>query len=400
MRIGIDASILGPRTLHSGIGRYLLRLLQHLPTVEPGHRYVLFAPAGCRRPPSVPDEMVWQPLPRMGLGKLSTPASYLALLPHHVRRWRLDVFHAPTVHPRPSWPPVPRRLPCPLVVTLHDLIPLTFYSSGPARLPRLHVAFYRWNLRAAARAARVITVSEVERSEIIEMLGLKGDRVVAVYNGVDVPDDVPLRHGSAADAPSILFVGSYEARKNLVTVVRAYARAAAMGLPHRLVVVATPGSGPTASVHAAVRAAGLAGRVHFIDGTAISDGELGALYRSASLFVFPSRAESFGLPPLEAMAAGTPVLASGLPALREVLGGAAAFVDNPLDDGALARAIHRIAGDARAREMMAAAGLRQAARYSWQDCARRTLDVYRAAAPGAAVTVPSTSRTFEAAPGT
>ncbi|HEY7802269.1 MAG TPA: glycosyltransferase, partial [Dehalococcoidia bacterium] len=161
--MGIDASILAPRTRDSGIGRYVRRLIEEMPRLARDDLFVLFAPEACPRPADLPANTVWQALPRLPLGKLSAPATYFWWLPRLARSWRLDVFHAPTVHPRPSWPPVPRRLPCPLVVTIHDLIPLTFYASGPSKLPRTHLAFYRWNLRAAESAAAIITVSEAEK---------------------------------------------------------------------------------------------------------------------------------------------------------------------------------------------------------------------------------------------
>jgi glycosyltransferase involved in cell wall biosynthesis len=175
-----------------------------------------------------------------------------------------------------------------------------------------------------------------------------------------------------------LFVGSFEARKNLAGVVRAYGRAASDGLALDLVVVATSGSGPTAQVDAAVRECGLRDRVRFIEGRAIGDVELHGLYAQAEMFVFPSLAESFGLPPLEAMAAGAPVIASGLPALREVLGDAALFVDGH-DERGLAHAMLRLAADPAERERMSRAGIGWARRYSWETCAAETLAVYRRA---------------------
>ncbi len=375
MRIGIDASVLGPRTRQSGIGRYVRRLLEHLPALDPASEWILFAPADCPRPPDLPPSLRWQPLPRLPLGKLSTPAAYLWSLRGYARRFRLDLFHAPTVHPRPSWPPVPRGLPCPLVVTVHDLIPLTFYSTGPERLPRTHLAFYRWNLRAAAGARRILTVSETARGEIIEMLRVRPEQVVTINNGVDHPE--PDANGASTGDSYILFVGSYEARKNLATVMAAFRLAGEQGLRQRLVVVAPAGSGRS-QAEAALRTSGMSERVTFVDGHTVTDAGLADLYRGAGAFVFPSQAESFGLPPLEAAAAGVPVVVSDLPAHHEVLGNGALFVA-PLDAQALAGAILRITGDRAFREDLAQRGRRRAAMYSWEECARRTLQAYGAA---------------------
>lgn len=379
MRVGIDASILGPRTRESGIGRYVRRLIERMPAADPESEFVLFAPAGCVLPDDLPANVRRQTLPKLPLGKLSTPAAYLFALPRLARRWQLDVFHAPTVHPRPSWPPVPRRLPCPLVVTLHDVIPLTFYAHGPARLPRTHLAFYRWNLRAAMRASALITVSAAEAETIAATLGMGREAITVIYNGVDfapVCEDAPT---PPDDRPYILFVGSYEARKNLVTAVRAYAAASERGLGQDLVVVATSDSGPMEPVRAAMRESRIEGRVRMINGRTLTDAELWRLYSGADVFVYPSLADSFGLPPLEAMAAGVPVVASGLPALREVLGDAALSCDGN-DPRAFADALLRLGGDAAERGRLAARGRSRARRYSWDTCAEQTLDVYRRAA--------------------
>jgi glycosyltransferase involved in cell wall biosynthesis len=378
VRVGIDASILGPRTRDSGIGRYVRRLVERMPVEDPESEFVLFAPAGCPLPDHLPANVQRQPLPKLPLGKLSTPAAYLFALPRLARQWRLDVFHAPTVHPRPSWPPVPRMLPCPLVVTLHDVIPLTFYARGPSRLPRTHLAFYRWNLRAAVRASAVITVSAAEAEAIASTLGMPREAITVIHNGVD---SAPICETPSPTTghPYILFVGSYEARKNLVTATRAYAVASERGLAQDLVVVATSGSGPMEPVRAVMRESRIEGRVRIIDGRKLTDADLWRLYSAADVFIYPSLADSFGLPPLEAMAAGVPVVASRLPALREVLGDAAVFCDGT-DTRAFADALLRLGADAGERRRLSGQGLVQARRYSWETCARQTLDVYRTVA--------------------
>ena len=377
MRIGIDASILGPRTRASGIGRYVTRLIERLPAIAPESTFVLVAPESVEPPRDLAPNVEWRRLPMRRLGKLSVPVAYLESLPRLARAARLDVFHAPTVHPRPSWPPVPRRLHCPLIVTIHDVIPLTFYARGPSRLPRTHLLYYRWNLRAAQRAAGVITVSESERATIARVLRMPMAAITAVHNGVDpqrAGGTVPLR-----GLPYVLFVGSLEARKNLVTLVRAYGDAVRRGLAWDLVIVVTSGSGPTQPIAAAIHSAAIWNRVRFIEGRTLADADLQALYRHAGMFVYPSLADSFGLPPLEAMAAGAPVVASGLPALREVLGDAALFIDGR-SERQIAEAMLGLAADAVERARRASAGASSALRYSWDNCARQTLEVYRRAA--------------------
>lgn len=384
MRIGFDATILGPATRHSGVGRYCLKLLNNLALLDPSHDLVIYGTHGSARPADLHGSVRWRPLPRLPLGKLSAFATFLWSLPRLARDDRLDLLHAPTVHPRPSWPPLPRRLPCPLVVTVHDLIPLTFYGQPPKRMPWRFRTFYRWNLRAATRADRVITVSETSRREILARLGLHPSKVVTIYNGVEIPRELPSGddRGPAIVPPSspyVLFVGSYEPRKNLLGFLRAYALAVKGGLPYDLVVTADPKSGTTAEVHSEVSDQGLGERVRFY--SRLSDANLWRLYKRAEMFAFPSLAEGFGFPPLEAMAAGVPVLASDLPALREVLGDTAYFVSCQ-DERAWTAALLHLADRPELRQRLASSGLPQANRYQWRGCAQSTLRVYEEVVDG------------------
>jgi glycosyltransferase involved in cell wall biosynthesis len=371
MRVGFDASILGASTRYSGIGQYSLKLLNELARVDDSNEYLLYAPADCARPADLDARLHWKSLPRPRAGKLSELGASVWTVPRVAEADRVDVFHSPTVHPRPSWPAVPVRMRRPLVVTLHDLIPLKFYSGGPDKMPFRWRLFYRWNLRAASRADLIITVSEAARREVLDGLSLDATRVRVIYNGVDAPSAV----GSpAADTqPYIMYVGSFEPRKNLPRLVRAYGQAVREGLQHDLVVIADPASGDTKGVQRELAAVGLAGRVRFLH--AVPEERLWELYQQAELFVFPSLAEGFGLPPLEAMAAGTPVIASDIPALREVLGDAACFVD-PHSEESLATAILQLANNPARRAQLAKLGGTQARGYTWRDCAEKTLLAY------------------------
>lgn len=390
MRIGIDAAILPPSTRHSGIGRYVARLSEQFAR-QAEHSFVLFAPQGTKRPRDLPPQLEWCEIPVPRLGKLSMLAAYWWQLPRLAAAADLDVFHAPTVHPRPTWPPVPRRMPCPIVVTVHDLIPLTHYRSGADRLPRRQSAFYRWNLRAATAAARIITVSEASRREIMAELGVAHDRITAVYNGVDASPATRVPRIASTRPPYALFVGSFEPRKNLLAAIRAFGQIAGELPSHQLIAVADPRSGSSEAVHHAIASLGIGQRVRFVSN--VSDDELWTLYAGAEMFVFPSLAEGFGLPPLEAMAAGTPVIASGLPAHREVLGDAAILAD-PRSTSALAEAMLRVARSPELRTAMAARGRERAACFSWRTCARQTLDVYRAATGAPDTAADDARRTF------
>lgn len=384
MRIGFDATVLAPATRYTGIGQYTLNLLQHLGRLGGPHEYVVYGAPGTAPPSGLSPNVQWRPLPRLRLGKLSALANHLLVLPRLARRDRLDLFHAPTVHARPSQPPLPRRLPCPLVVTLHDLIPLTFYGRYPKAFPWRLRLFFQWNLRALAGASRVITVSDASRQEILARLPLDAHKVVTIHNGVQQLDGALSTATEQVETmvsqPYILFVGSSEPRKNLIRLLRAYAQAVERGLEYDLVAVVEPDAGRTAAIQALRRSPPLQGRTHFLD--SLPEAALWNVYRDAGLFIFPSLAEGFGFPPLEAMAAGVAVVASDLPALREILGEAAYFVE-PHDQQGLASALLKLAHEPQTRRQLIAAGHLQTARYSWEECARRTLEVYEAAARGA-----------------
>ena len=174
--------------------------------------------------------------------------------------------------------------------------------------------------------------------------------------------------------PYVLFVGTIEPRKNLVRLVRAYRRVAATGVPHALVL-----AGPLGWHHEGLmRELALEGPGEIAMTGALAPAELDAIYRAADAFVYPSVYEGFGLPVLEAMSRGVPVVASTTSALPEVTGDAALGV-NPRSVREIAAAIASVVGDVALAERLAAAGRLQAERFSWDETARMTLEVYEQA---------------------
>jgi glycosyltransferase involved in cell wall biosynthesis len=364
MHIAIDARLWAePR---SGIGRYTRSLTEHLLRVAPEERWILYVD----RPPG----------PALDGAEIRCLPWTQRLIwslwhaPRDLRRQPVDVFHGVTGFELPA------RGPWALVTTVHDLVPL--------RLPGLVPARHRWAVRcllggALRRARRVIAVSEATRAEILTRYGLPPARVVVIPEAAASQFAPPASAALAAvraryglDRPYVLFVGFLEPKKNLGALLEAVARLRrerAWG-GTELVVVGAPGWGPDPARR--VRALGLDDTVRFI-GPA-PDADLPALYGGALAFAFPSLWEGFGLPVLEAMATGAPVVASNRGALPEMTAGAALLVEP--EPGPLAVGLAQILADSALRERLRAAGLARAAQFSWERTARETLAVYRAAA--------------------
>src|SRR5215471_1273324 len=263
--------------------------------------------------------------------------------PRLVRPRRLhtvDVVHAPSVA-------VPPKSNASLVVTAHDAAPILF----PATYPRRGRRFHAQGLAAAAKRAD---------------LEIAGDDAV----------DAVRREYELGETPYVFWVGSLEPRKNVGVLIDAFARwASHTDLPH-LLVLAGPGGWIEDEASVLAPARRLGGRVRTIG--RVGDPALGALYRGADLFAFPSRHEGFGIPVLEAMAQETPVLAADIPALREVASGAA-VLRSPDDPEAWVAALDNLLHDGAELSRLIEAGRARAQRYSWTRCAEETRAVYREA---------------------
>ncbi|MGE5273838.1 MAG: glycosyltransferase family 4 protein [Verrucomicrobiota bacterium] len=328
----IDADVLGRH--RTGDETYVENLLRLLPGL--GGDDFGFA-AVTRHPELVP----------AGVGPVRLDAGSQELrmawsLPRLLRRLRPDLAHFQHA--------LPLRCPCPAVVTVHDL---SFEHDPEAMGRRDRLVFRRVVPRAARRARRVIAVSERTKRDLVDRYGTPPEKITVTPHGVD-PAFGP---GEVAGGGYLLYVGAVQARKDPLAAARA---AAEVGLP--LVV-----AGPERESALARELEGLGVDLRGY----VEKDELANLYRGAAALVLPSRYEGFGLPVLEAMACGTPVVASDDPALREVAGDAAVYAD-----GDLAGAIRTALAE---RDRLVAAGLERARAFSWEETARRTLDVYREA---------------------
>jgi glycosyltransferase involved in cell wall biosynthesis len=281
-----------------------------------------------------------------------------------------------------------RFSPCPFVVTVHDTIswderpPLAGFAPLEA-LKRWGMFLYNRNAAASAarRARRVITVSENSRRDLVQRLGLAPQRVAVIYEApaqvfhpiADRAVRSQVRAKFALREPFVLAISSASPRKNARGLVAAFAQLAAdLRAAYQLVILWTHGLWRD-EIGKLVREHRLEDRVIFLSG--VSDDELACLYNEASLFVFPSLYEGFGLPPIEAMACGTPVVASNASSLPEILGDAALLVD-PRDTRALSDAVAAVLQKPELARELRAKGPAWVQRYSWERCARDTAQVY------------------------
>jgi glycosyltransferase involved in cell wall biosynthesis len=254
----------------------------------------------------------------------------------------------------------PLRSPIPVAFTIHDLVHLKVPSESTA-VRRL---YYATVVRPAARRAwRVLTVSEHARQEILEWARLPHDKVHVVGNGVS-PVFRPAADPLGGREPFLLHVGRRVGHKNIAKLLRAFA-ASRSGRDLQLVFTGHP----DAQTHAWAEQAGVAARVRYAGN--VTDEALLQLYQRCSALVFPSFHEGFGLPVIEAMATGTPVITSSVTSLPEVAGEGNALLVDPHDVEALAAAIDRLMEDAALRAELSARGVRRAAEFTWEAVAAR-----------------------------
>jgi glycosyltransferase involved in cell wall biosynthesis len=347
----------------TGNETYTVNLLRGL-AAQPGEfEYLLLGPHLDRlRSLGLPSRFtptrVWPPesLVRVPVG---TPLA--------ARRWHADLLHM-TTYVSPPWSP------CPTVVTIHDL---SFIEYPHAFSWRVRTMLERLVPGSVRRAARVIAVSEWTKQDLVRRYGISPEKISVTPEapppGLGPVNDADRRLPIGVVEPYVLAVGNLEPRKNLVRLIHAFGMVVRnRDFAGSLVLVGKP-KRQSAEVHDAVRERGLESRVVFTG--YVSQADLSLLYHRASVFVYPSLYEGFGLPPLEAMACGCPVVASNVTALPETLGTAALLV-NPLSIGDLAEAIAAVLERPELAARLRAEGSRRAASYSWRATGERTQQAY------------------------
>ncbi len=370
MRIALDAiPLVAAKT---GIGHYTDALAEWLARLHAEHQYDLLSPFDFAfdhrngRNGNTPQNLNKQFIPVRSLFR----KWWLVGLPALLRIYRIDLFHGTNYC-------IPVIAPCPTVVTIHDLSLFTQAHTHEA----LNVKRGRRRIPIMARrASMIIAPSEWTKREIIEHLHIRPEKIRVIGEAARAGMK-PLPLGECQSVldkhqlrrPFLLYVGTIEPRKNLLTLIRAYDELLRT-TPHRPQLALCGGRGWLCDeVFQLVEELKLQDQVRFTG--YVDDADLPALYSAAAAFVYPSLYEGFGLPPLEAMACGTPVITSNVTSLPEVVGDAGLLHD-PNDHRTLTRMLVEILGDETAREHFKREGLKQAARFSWERAARETQRLY------------------------
>ena len=376
MKIGIDVRSLTTAGMGRGLATYTLNLVKSLLTLDSANEYCLFMAK------NQPCDDVFQEFlstERITCIKLTRPTRNIVfwdqLFWHGIlKKERIDVFHSLIYG-------VPLLCPCCRVLTIHDLTPWIF----PEFIRSLrHKIVFRCNFSTGKVADRIITSSQHSKRDIMRHLHLKDEQISVIFDGVGtqyrvISDLTGLQKLTARyriPGKFLLYVGGFDQNKNLPTLVNAFH---ALVQQHRqfketlsLVFVGAL-TEAAKSLQAYINTLGIEQQVIFTG--FVPEDDLIALYNAAEIFIFPSLYEGFGLPPLEAMACGTPVISSNASSLPEVVGKAGIYID-PHSPEELTHAITTLLVDDALRQQLQGKGLERASLFSWENTARQTLDVY------------------------
>jgi glycosyltransferase involved in cell wall biosynthesis len=381
MRIGINSLFLQQPT--SGMGQHLFHLLEGLDSLDDKeNRYILLSPrfrrAYTSMAPRLSDRFqevqVVSWLARLGEKGEQLWWEQMGLMRAGIRE-RIDLLHSP-YWTNPAWSPWPT------VVTIHDVIQFVLPQYRWRKISRLYFALVS---RTARQAQAIIAVSECSKQDIMRVLRVPADRIHVIGNAVDeschpVRDAwhlAAMRDRYQIGPRYVLYFGGFDLRKNVPGVIRAYARLPrALRDEFQLVIAGryrNLGHPLFPDPRPVVREMGLEGRVVFTG--QVREQDKAPMYSGATMFAFPSLYEGFGMPVLEAMACGTPVLTSNSSALPEVAGDAGLLVD-PRSEDAISEGMGQLLSDPRRREELARRGLERARLFTWPQVAEQTLRVY------------------------
>jgi glycosyltransferase involved in cell wall biosynthesis len=364
VRIGIDA-----RKLHDfGIGTFIRNLLRQLARLDSQTEFVILCRPEDRDALAVIGEN-FRPVAETS-GNYSI--SEQLMIPWALKREGVTLFHAPHYV-------LPPLVQCRSVVTIHDCIHLMF----PQYLPQRGAFTYaKWSIRQAARrATRVMTVSESSKRDILRFVDTEPGKIDVIYNAYDErfaiepreDDVVRVRERYQLHDEFVLYAGNVKPHKNLERLIDAFHIVRNRGLDHLKLVLIGDDMSKYTALRRAVHKHQLHKYVRFLG--YLPEETLAVMYRLAGVFVFPSLYEGFGLPPLEAMASGTPVVTSNVSSLPEVAGDAAVLVD-PYDANAIADGMYRVLTDNSLRSELRRRGPERASQFSWESSVRRVREIY------------------------
>jgi glycosyltransferase involved in cell wall biosynthesis len=365
MRVAIDA-----RKLHDfGIGTYIRNLLRHLARIDGQTEYVLLCQ---ERDLGIAAELgpnfraVLEPSPNYSLREQLH-------VPWVLRRERPDVFHAPHYV-------LPTAVRSRSVVTIHDCIHLMFPQYLPNRAAYAYARATMWS--AAHRSNCILTVSEASKRDILHFFNIPADKIEVAYNAIEErfwrqPADADIarvRERYQLDHAFVLYVGNIKPHKNLVRLIEAFDGLRRLGFDDLKLLIIGDEISKLPALRRAVHGHKLHKHVRFLGYQ--PDETLAVLYRLAALFVFPSLYEGFGLPPVEAMASGTPVVTSNVSSLPEVTGDAAVLVD-PYDVESIIDGMRRVLTDPALAAEMRRKGALRPREFSWERSVAQTRQVYQ-----------------------
>lgn len=377
MRIGFDfRPALKKNSRKRGIGRYTYELAKALLASGTEHEIVLYA--------------IGEELPEFALGPSVRRTAWLRypsrlnwlldhfLLPRYIASDRLHLFHGTEMTS------IPRARSAQLWVTVHDLIPVIFWEETRKRVPRDYALYLQWALKRLSQADRIITDSENSKQDICERLQIPQERIDVVYLGAG--DDVqPVEREIASErlarkgqvhGPFLLYVGGSDYRKNLKWLVAAFSEIRACGYPGKLVLVGETFQLDIPEIRELrqeVDRNGLDSEVLFPG--FVTDEDLSCLYSACDFFVFPTLYEGFGLPVLEAMKCGAPLLVSRTSSLPEVAGECAHYFE-PQEIESLVAVFNKAYDNQPAVEELRLRGMERAKRFTWEAAAQGVLELY------------------------
>ena len=367
MQIGIITSSMDGN--RAGIGSYTYNLVKNLLKTDKKNDYTLIHKYRSNNPIYRDANEIIISYPEIPLRE--TLGNNI-LLPLKLKHYKLDLIHDPSQISPFMFNPAPTK-----VLTIHDLTPVIF----PEAHGKIH-AFLQNNVfpRTLKHVNSIITISNSTKNDIIRYFKITETKIKVIYNGVDdrfkvlhedeiksVKEEYGIKH------PFILFVGTLEPRKNIPTLLKAFYLLKKKNIPHKLVIVGGKGW-KYDSVYETIKSLNLQKKVIFTG--YVPDEDLPKLYNAADLFVYPSLYEGFGLPPLEAMACGTPVITSNTSSLPEVVGDAGILV-NPFSVEEIAGAMESILKNKSLREQMIKRGLKRSQMFSWEKCAKEVVKIYK-----------------------